>query len=144
MSRDDAGEADARRGRRDRRPPAGLPHREDRSRRGSGGGRLPGGGGSRMPFSSRVPPECDRLVDQAAALRLAPGASGAPLAGNIGPVTSETMRSAGMPVDFEAKTAQPRRARRGAGEAPASRGLNHKDTEARSRPPTAAHDAETP
>ena len=28
-----------------------------------------------------------------------------PLAGSIGPITSETMKAAGMPVDFEAKTA---------------------------------------
>lgn len=43
------------------------------------------------------------FVDQAAVLQLAPGAR-RPLAGSIGPITSETMRSAGMPVDFEAAT----------------------------------------
>ncbi len=43
------------------------------------------------------------FVDQAAALELAPGAK-RPLAGSIGPITSETMRTAGMPVDFEAGT----------------------------------------
>lgn len=39
---------------------------------------------------------------QAAALQLAPGAK-RPLAGSIGPQTSEAMKKAGMPVDFEAK-----------------------------------------
>jgi uroporphyrinogen-III synthase len=43
------------------------------------------------------------FVDQAAALQLAKSAR-RPLAGSIGPQTSETMRKAGMPVDFEAKT----------------------------------------
>jgi len=42
------------------------------------------------------------FIDRAAALKLAPGAR-RPLAGSIGPITSETMRAAGMPVDFEAK-----------------------------------------
>lgn len=41
------------------------------------------------------------FVDQAAALRLAKDAC-RPLAGSIGPQTSETMRKAGLPVDFEA------------------------------------------
>jgi len=43
------------------------------------------------------------FVDQAAALKLAADAM-KPLAGSIGPITSETMRTIGMPVDFEAKT----------------------------------------
>ena len=43
------------------------------------------------------------FVDQAAALKLAPGAK-RPLAGSIGPQTSATMKAAGIPVDFEAKT----------------------------------------
>jgi uroporphyrinogen-III synthase len=43
------------------------------------------------------------FVDQAAALQLAKGAT-RPLAGSIGPQTSETMKKAGMPVDFAAKT----------------------------------------
>lgn len=43
------------------------------------------------------------FVDQAGALKLESGAK-RPLAGSIGPLTSETMRSVGMPVDFEAKT----------------------------------------
>ncbi len=41
-------------------------------------------------------------VDQAAALKLEPGAT-RPLAGSIGPQTSETMKTAGIAVDFEAK-----------------------------------------
>lgn len=43
------------------------------------------------------------FVDQAAALKLSPNAV-QPLAGSIGPITSETMRTIGMPVDFEAET----------------------------------------
>ena len=43
------------------------------------------------------------FVDQAAALKLDSGAK-RPLAGSIGAQTSETMKKAGMPVDFEAKT----------------------------------------
>lgn len=43
------------------------------------------------------------FADQAAALKLAQDAQ-RPLAGSIGPQTSETMKKAGMPVDFEAKT----------------------------------------
>jgi len=43
------------------------------------------------------------FVDQAAALQLASGAR-RPLAGSIGPQTSETMRKKGLPVDFEART----------------------------------------
>ncbi len=43
------------------------------------------------------------FVDQAAALRLAKDAR-RPLAGSIGPQTSETMKKVGMPLDFEAKT----------------------------------------
>src|SRR5688572_2850389 len=43
------------------------------------------------------------FVDQASALKLATGAR-RPLAGSIGPQTSETMKKLGMPVDFEAKT----------------------------------------
>ena len=42
------------------------------------------------------------LVDQAAALKLAKEAK-RPLAGSIGPQTSESMKKVGMPVDFEAK-----------------------------------------
>lgn len=42
------------------------------------------------------------FVEQAAALKLAPAAK-RPLAGSIGPQTSETMTRAGLPVDFEAK-----------------------------------------
>lgn len=41
------------------------------------------------------------FVDQAAVLKLAKDAR-RPLAGSIGPQTSETMRKAGLPVDFEA------------------------------------------
>ena len=43
------------------------------------------------------------FVAQAAALQLESGAK-RPLTGSIGPITSETMRSSGMPVDFEAGT----------------------------------------
>jgi uroporphyrinogen-III synthase len=43
------------------------------------------------------------FVDQAASLKLAKDAK-RPLAGSIGPQTSETMKKTGMPVDFEAKT----------------------------------------
>jgi uroporphyrinogen-III synthase len=43
------------------------------------------------------------FVDQAAALKLAKDAR-RPLAGSIGPQTSETMKKSGMPIDFEAKT----------------------------------------
>lgn len=43
------------------------------------------------------------FVDQAASLKLEPDAK-RPLAGSIGTQTSETMKKAGMPVDFEAKT----------------------------------------
>lgn len=42
------------------------------------------------------------FVDQAAALKLEAGAK-RPLAGSIGKQTSETMKAAGMPVDFTAK-----------------------------------------
>lgn len=44
------------------------------------------------------------FVDQAAALKLRPEAK-RPLAGSIGPLTSEAMKRVGMPLDFEAKTA---------------------------------------
>lgn len=43
------------------------------------------------------------FTDQAAALKLAAGAT-RPLAGSIGPQTSETMKKVGMPIAFEAKT----------------------------------------
>lgn len=43
------------------------------------------------------------FVDQAGALKLAKEAQ-RPLAGSIGPQTSETMKKVGMPIDFEAKT----------------------------------------
>jgi uroporphyrinogen-III synthase len=43
------------------------------------------------------------FTDQAAALKLATGAT-RPLAGSIGPQTSETMKKVGMPIAFEAKT----------------------------------------
>jgi uroporphyrinogen-III synthase len=43
------------------------------------------------------------FVDQAAALKLAPGAV-RPLAGSIGPQTSATMKQTGMPIDFTART----------------------------------------
>lgn len=43
------------------------------------------------------------FVDQAAALKLSAGAK-RPLAGSIGPQTSETMKQVGVPLDFEAKT----------------------------------------
>ncbi|MDP3070441.1 MAG: uroporphyrinogen-III synthase [Opitutaceae bacterium] len=43
------------------------------------------------------------FVDQAAALKVAKDAK-RPLAGSIGPQTSETMKQAGMPIDFTAKT----------------------------------------
>jgi uroporphyrinogen-III synthase len=43
------------------------------------------------------------FVDQAAALKLASDAK-RPLAGSIGPQTSETMKAVGLPIDFTAKT----------------------------------------
>ena len=43
------------------------------------------------------------FVDQAAALTLGKNAQ-RPMAGSIGPQTSETMKKVGMPIDFEAKT----------------------------------------
>jgi uroporphyrinogen-III synthase len=43
------------------------------------------------------------FTDQAAALKLAKNAA-RPIAGSIGPQTSETMKKVGMPIDFEAKT----------------------------------------
>ncbi len=43
------------------------------------------------------------FVDQAAALKLAKEAK-RPLAGSIGPQTSETMKKVGMPIDFTAKS----------------------------------------
>ena len=43
------------------------------------------------------------FTDQAAALKLAPAAK-KPLAGSIGPQTSETMKKVGLPIAFEAKT----------------------------------------
>jgi uroporphyrinogen-III synthase len=43
------------------------------------------------------------FIDQAGALKLAKDAK-RPLAGSIGPQTGETMKKAGMPIDFEAKT----------------------------------------
>ena len=43
------------------------------------------------------------FVDQAAALKLATGAT-RPLAGSIGPQTSETMKKLGVSIDFTAKT----------------------------------------
>lgn len=43
------------------------------------------------------------FADQAAALKLAKGAT-RPLAGSIGPLTSETMKKVGVPIDFTAKT----------------------------------------
>jgi uroporphyrinogen-III synthase len=43
------------------------------------------------------------FADQAAALKLVKGAT-RPLAGSIGPQTSETMKKVGIPIDFEAKT----------------------------------------
>lgn len=43
------------------------------------------------------------FVDQAAALKLAKDAK-RPLAGSIGPQTSDAMKKVGMPIDFEAKT----------------------------------------
>jgi uroporphyrinogen-III synthase len=43
------------------------------------------------------------FVDQAASLKLAQGAA-RPLAGSIGPQTSDTMKKVGMPIDFTAKT----------------------------------------
>jgi uroporphyrinogen-III synthase len=42
------------------------------------------------------------FIDQAGALKLAKDAR-RPLAGSIGPQTSETMKRTGMPIDFEAK-----------------------------------------
>jgi uroporphyrinogen-III synthase len=42
------------------------------------------------------------FVDQAAALKLAPGAT-RPIAGSIGQQTSETMKKVGIPIDFVAK-----------------------------------------
>jgi uroporphyrinogen-III synthase len=43
------------------------------------------------------------FVDQAGALKLDKNAK-RPLAGSIGPLTSDTMKKVGMPIDFEAKT----------------------------------------
>jgi uroporphyrinogen-III synthase len=43
------------------------------------------------------------FADQAGTLKLAKNAK-RPLAGSIGPQTSETMKKTGMPIDFEAKT----------------------------------------
>jgi uroporphyrinogen-III synthase len=43
------------------------------------------------------------FVDQAGQLKLSKGAQ-RPLAGSIGPQTSETMKKLGMPIDFEART----------------------------------------
>lgn len=43
------------------------------------------------------------FVDQAGALKLESGAK-RPLAGSMGPQTTETMKKVGIPVDFEAKT----------------------------------------
>jgi uroporphyrinogen-III synthase len=43
------------------------------------------------------------FADQAGALKLAKDAK-RPLAGSIGPQTSETMKKVGMPIDFEAKS----------------------------------------
>ena len=43
------------------------------------------------------------FVDQAGALKLAKDAR-RPMAGSIGPQTSETMKQVGMPIDFEAKS----------------------------------------
>jgi uroporphyrinogen-III synthase len=43
------------------------------------------------------------FTDQAAALKLGANAK-RPLAGSIGPQTSETMKKVGMPIAFEAKT----------------------------------------
>lgn len=43
------------------------------------------------------------FVDQAGALKLAKDAR-RPLAGSIGPQTSETMKKSGLPIDFEAKS----------------------------------------
>lgn len=43
------------------------------------------------------------FVDQAGALKLAKEAK-RPIAGSIGPQTSETMKKVGMPIDFEAKS----------------------------------------
>lgn len=43
------------------------------------------------------------FVDQAASLRLGKSAT-RPLAGSIGPQTSEAMKKVGMPIDFEAKS----------------------------------------
>ena len=45
----------------------------------------------------------DSFVAQAAALKLAKGAK-PPLAGSIGPLTTETMKAKGLPIAFEAKT----------------------------------------
>jgi uroporphyrinogen-III synthase len=45
----------------------------------------------------------ESFVSQAGALKLATGAT-RPLAGSIGPQTTETMKKVGIPVDFEAKT----------------------------------------
>ena len=45
----------------------------------------------------------ESFVAQAGALRLAAGAK-RPLAGSIGPQTSEAMKKVGMPIDFTAKT----------------------------------------
>lgn len=45
----------------------------------------------------------ESFVAQAAALKLAKDAK-RPLAGSIGPLTSETMKKTGVPLDFEAKT----------------------------------------
>jgi uroporphyrinogen-III synthase len=58
-------------------------------------------GGDAILFASSS--AVQSFVDQAASLKLLKEAK-RPLAGSIGPQTSETMKKLGMPVDFEAKT----------------------------------------
>ena len=55
-----------------------------------------------MPFFASSS-AAESFVSQAGALKLATGAT-RPLAGSIGPQTTETMKRVGIPVDFEAKT----------------------------------------
>jgi uroporphyrinogen-III synthase len=59
-------------------------------------------GGDAILFASAS--AVQSFAAQAAALQLAPGAK-RPLGGSIGPITGEAMRTAGIPVDFEAKAA---------------------------------------
>jgi uroporphyrinogen III methyltransferase/synthase len=58
-------------------------------------------GADAVLFASSSSARC--FVEQGEALRVEKGAT-RPIHGSIGPQTSETMRAAGLAVDFEAKT----------------------------------------